>query len=162
MKGNETTVRDEVIDDALNALAVLRKQKEVDPRRTYVIGHSLGGCLAPAIGSEDASLAGLVILSGTLRPMEDVILDQLTYIASLEGEGQKESKEALEKVRPKVEAFSAGKARPDDKILGAPVSYWKDLSGYLGPRGQKMAKAFDRPILIMGGGRDYQITKKDF
>ena len=47
-----------------------------------------------------------------------------------------------------VEAFRAGKAKADDSILGAPVSYWKDLSGYLGTRGQKMVKAFGDVIAL--------------
>src|SRR5262249_57889047 len=41
------TVKEEVVDDALAAAALLRKRKGVDPKRVFVLGHSLGGMMAP-------------------------------------------------------------------------------------------------------------------
>lgn len=162
MKAKDVNVRFEVIDDALAALKLLREQPEVDPKRTYIIGHSLGACLAPSIGAEDPKLAGMVLLSGTLRPMEEVIVDQLSYIASLPGEGQDQATKALADARKAIDEYKAGTSAADAKLLGAPISYWHDLSSYLGVTGQERARKFDRPMLIMGGGRDYQISRKDF
>ncbi len=41
------TVKEETVDDAISAAAVLRKEKGVDPKRVFVIGHSLGAMMAP-------------------------------------------------------------------------------------------------------------------
>ncbi len=41
------TVKEETIDDALAAAAQLRTAENVDPKRVFVLGHSLGGLVAP-------------------------------------------------------------------------------------------------------------------
>src|SRR5438309_11590768 len=77
------TVKEEVIDDALEAVALLRDRPEIDAQQIFVLGHSLGGYLAPRIASADPQIRGLIILAGSARPFEDVILDQMTYVLSL-------------------------------------------------------------------------------
>jgi len=77
------TVKEEVIDDALEAVALLRARPEIDAQQIFVLGHSLGGYLAPRIGEADPQIRGLIILAGSARPLEDVILDQMTYVLSL-------------------------------------------------------------------------------
>ncbi|MBU4535817.1 MAG: alpha/beta fold hydrolase [Euryarchaeota archaeon] len=46
----DMTVKEEVIDDALAAIHLLRHTEKIDPRRVFVSGHSLGATLAPRIG----------------------------------------------------------------------------------------------------------------
>ena len=41
------TVRDETIDDAMAAAALLKKTKKIDGKRVFILGHSLGGFLMP-------------------------------------------------------------------------------------------------------------------
>ena len=53
--GRPFTVDEEVVDDALSAAALLRGLPEVDPSRVVVLGHSLGGTLAPRIGERDTA-----------------------------------------------------------------------------------------------------------
>src|SRR5215471_14652653 len=77
------TVKEEVIDDALNAVSLLRGIPGVNPQRIVVLGHSLGGYLLPRIGAADRGIAGLIMLAGMCRPFEDAILDQFSYIYSL-------------------------------------------------------------------------------
>ena len=45
------TVREETIDDAVLAAALLRTHARIDPARVFVVGHSLGGTLAPRIAA---------------------------------------------------------------------------------------------------------------
>src|SRR5258707_7574813 len=73
------TVKEEVIDDALEAVALLRDRPEIDAQQIFVLGHSLGGYLAPRIGAADPQIRGLVVLAGSARPLEDFILAQVTY-----------------------------------------------------------------------------------
>jgi len=43
------TVKEETIDDALAAVALLHQTEGIDPARIFVLGHSLGGYLLPRI-----------------------------------------------------------------------------------------------------------------
>lgn len=44
-------------------------------------------------------------------------------------------------------------------VFGGPKSYWVDLQGY---DPAEAAKSLDQPLLILQGGREYQVTRKDF
>ncbi len=75
---NSLTVQEEVIDDTLAAIAYLQNIPEIDQQRIFLLGHSLGGMLAPRIATQAPELAGIIILAGPTRPLEDLILEQIT------------------------------------------------------------------------------------
>ncbi len=56
------TVKEEVVDDALAAVARLCQVTTIDLQRIFVLGHSLGGTLIPRIGKRGPHLAGLFML----------------------------------------------------------------------------------------------------
>lgn len=161
LKAGRVSVREEVIDDALEALKFARAKTNVDTSRVYLLGHSLGASLAPQIATEDKGLAGIILLSGTPRNAFDVIVDQLSYLASLPGPDQAETKKTLTETRERIAEARSGKAKPGTDLLGAPLEYWKDLNRYEDQSVQQ-AQALKCRILVCGGGRDYQVTKKDF
>lgn len=162
MKPGDINIHAEVVDDAVAALKTLREQPEVNPKKTFVIGHSLGGCLAPIIAEEDGQLAGVIVLAGTLRPMEDVLIEQLEYLARLAGAGQAQAKKTLDSTRDELETFRRGAAKDDPTLMGVPMAYWQDLTSHLGDRGAKAIREFEGRVLVMNGGRDYQIKRVDF
>jgi uncharacterized protein len=158
------TVKEETMDDALDAVKAARTVQGADPKRIYVLGHSLGGFLGPRIVKQDGQIAGLIIMAGNTRPLEDVILDQVTYILSLEETDSDAQKAQLDTLKlqvrkakdPKlnVARFSAAQLP-----LGIPKAYWLDLRGY---NPVETAQGLSQPILILQGGRDYQVTGRDY
>lgn len=156
------TVRDESIDDALAAVALLRKTAGIDPKRVFVLGHSLGGMLIPRIGKLDPMIKGLIVLAGPTRPLEDLMIEQFNYIFSLDGHISEEEKAQLEKTNKLVEQVKSLKesdASSPALIFGAPASYWLDLRNYSPP---EVAKELRQSLLILQGERDYQVTMRDF
>ena len=156
------TVQDEVIDDALAAVRLLRRTDGIDARRIFVLGHSLGGMLAPRIGSQDPGLAGLIILAGAARHLEDLILEQTKYLALVSGllpDKQKEQIEGIEKQYDKVKKLTMADTSSAEVYFAAPPSYWIDLQEYDPPR---VAQSLTMPLLILQGERDYQVTMTDF
>jgi uncharacterized protein len=157
------TLDAEVVDDAVAAVAELRQHKEIDGKRIFIVGHSLGATMAPRIGSRDASLAGLVLLAGNARPLEDLILEQITYITSLKGELSDKDKEELDKLKKQVARVKDPKLAVDvpaaELPLNIPAPYWLDLRAY-DPRAT--ATRLKQPMLILQGERDYQVTMADF
>jgi dienelactone hydrolase len=153
------TVNDESVGDARAAVALLAKQPGIDPKRIFVLGHSLGGMMAPRIAQDDAQVAGLVILAGPTRPFELVVVDQLKYIASLNGKITPEAQKQIDAAEKDAKEIESPTLAADAKVnlLGSPVpgSYFLDLRGY---HPAEVAASLKIPILILQGDRDYQVT----
>jgi len=157
------TVKEEVLDDVFAALAFLKQQSHVDSRHIYVAGHSLGGYLVPRISARDqaGAIAGFVVLAGSTRPTEDLVLEQTNYIASLDGSVSDQEKEQLDQIEQLVKQIKDTEvlSRSSGPILGAPAAYWLDLHHYRPPQ---IAAQTKHPMLILQGERDYQVTMEDF
>lgn len=156
------TVQDEVVDDAVLGVELLRATDGVDPDRVWLLGHSLGGMLAPRIAEQSDGLAGLVILAGAARPLEELILEQTRYLSERDGNVTAEEQSALNTVEEQVAAIrdpDLDASTPAADLLGVPASYWLDLRGYAAPA---VAAMLDLPILALQGERDYQVTMADF
>jgi len=150
------TVQDETIDDALAAVELLNNSSIVNHSKIFVLGHSLGGMLAPRIAIQDSQIAGLIILAGPTRHLEDLLLEQIRYLANLSGTNQTEQITAIEALVQKVKNLDINES---EVVLGAPKSYWVDLATY---DPVVTAKSLDIPMLILQGERDYQVTMTDF
>jgi dienelactone hydrolase len=157
------TLKEETIDDALAAVAELRKHKEIDAKRIIVIGHSLGAMVAPQIAARDQKIAGIVLLAGNSRPLEDVVLDQITYIKSLNGKLTDADREEVDELKKKIARVKDPKLSADTPAkelpLGAPAVYWMALRAY---NQTATASRLTLPMLIAQGERDYQVTMDDF
>jgi dienelactone hydrolase len=157
----DLTLRQETIEDAVKAAALLRTQPDIDPKRVFVLGHSLGGYAAPRIGKQDEKLAGLILFAASSRPIEDLIIEQNEYMIALKGGLSPEEQRQFDEVKLKVaqiKALEPGKDAPSS-ILGMPISYLLDLKGY-DPVAE--AKKLAIPMLILQGERDFQVSMKDF
>ena len=111
------TVKEETVDDALLAAQLLRQTQGIDPKRIVILGHSLGAMLAPRIGQQDPTLAGLIILAGPTRPLEDITADQFDYLYNLDGTLTDQENSDLQAVktqaaRVKDPNLSAKRVRP--------------------------------------------------
>ena len=147
------TVEEETVEDAVKALALLRTLPEIDGKRVYVAGHSLGGYVAPRIAEQDGKLAGMVVLAANVRPMEDLLVEQAQYLGAT-GTPLDNAKVMQAKVK-KLEAGDEDKPA----LGGVPISYWLDLKGY---DPAAAAKKLTIPMLFLQGERDYQVTMTDF
>jgi uncharacterized protein len=151
------TVNDEMLEDAGRALALLRKQPEVDAKRVYLLGHSLGGAYAPLIASEDGKVAGIIVMAADLRKLEDSILDQYAYLGASPAEMESYRRQAAKVKNLEPEDVDALPVSVGN--VSAPASYWISLKDY---DAAEEAKGLTIPMLILHGERDYQVTMKEF
>jgi uncharacterized protein len=148
-------VKEEVLDAAHAAIAILAATPEVDPKEIVVVGHSLGGYLAPRIAADDGRVAGLVILAGNTRPIQDLVLDQFRYLGAPSA--------AIDNAL-RFKATVESPLLTADGLLpslagGVTGAYFLDLRGY---RPELVAARLARPMLIVRGERDYQVAQADF
>lgn len=81
--GRELDYDTEAVDDAVAIVEQVRALPELAPDSVYVLGHSLGGTLAPRIAGRSKGLAGIIILAGLARSLEDALEEQFYYTSSL-------------------------------------------------------------------------------
>jgi hypothetical protein len=153
------TAKEETVDDAVAAVEFLRPQPQIDPQKIFVVGHSLGGYLAPRIGMADPDIAGLIIMAGLTRHLEDVMLEQTRYILEGDGALSADDQTKISELQQQVNAVKALTAQSTEAVLGGPASYGLDLKDY---RPTERARGLKMPLLIMQGERDYQVTLQDF
>lgn len=161
--GRELDYDTEVVDDAVAIVKQVKTLPDLAPDSVYVLGHSLGGTLAPRIAARSEGLAGIIILAGLARPLEDALQEQVTYIASLTDAAADVKKAQMEELKRQVanvkklgtDAFNETIPLP----LGQPRSYWLMANAY---KPVEAAAKLKLPIWVLQGERDYQVTMEDF
>jgi dienelactone hydrolase len=155
------TVKEETVDDALLAVTLLRTRLELDPKRLFVLGHSLGGMLIPRLGARDEDIGGFIVMAGVDRPLEDAITAQNKYLTELDGTVDEAETYALTEIAKLVALIKSPDLKPDEKqpLFSSYAPYWLDLRGY---QPAEEAKALKRPVLVLQGERDWQVSQEEF
>lgn len=160
MDAARVTIDEETVDDALAAARMLMAHKRVDPKRVFVAGHSLGATAAPYIGTKEPKLAGIIMMAAAARPIYELVGEQLPYIFELDGKIDKDEQKQLDDATDRIYALRNGIWKPTDKLLGVSLAYWAELDR-LAPA--VTAAELKMRVLIMQGGRDYQVSaERDF
>lgn len=154
---SDVTVNDVTTDDAVTALDHLRSQERVAADSVFVVGHSLGGVLAPRIATRDERLAGIVMLApGPTRPMAETVLDQQRHLIEQRNLSESEREEALADAREIAEKIRSLDMNDDEVVLGlGGREYFQSLAEYEGP---EAAAELEIPLFVGQGDRDYQVT----
>ena len=158
------TPEDETIRDAAEAVRLLAGQDGIDADRIFVLGHSLGGNLIPAVDRalRDGPCAarGYIMMAASPRPLPTLIREQYDFLYSLLPEVTPEQKAEKDAVFAELDRLEDPDALPDGAaVMGAYPAYWQWLAAYdaLGA-----ALEIDRPCLLLQGEEDYQVTMEDF
>ena len=171
------TVRQGVTDDVRSATDVLAMHPEIDPARMALLGHGVGGMLAPRMAELDDRVAAIGILGANSRPIDVVTQGQLDYLTQLVAKTPVSAEPAktdqagrqlhstaaqlvilrrlLDRMRDPALAADEILHAGDMRVAG---SYFLDLRRY---DALQVARRLTLPILVGHGERDYQITMED-
>ncbi|HEX3722303.1 MAG TPA: alpha/beta fold hydrolase [Nitrolancea sp.] len=156
------TLVDEYVPHALSAVELLRDHHAVDAGRIFLAGHSLGGTVAPRVAASEPIIAGIVLLAGGVAPLHWSAVRQATYLASLDPNLAATYQPMIETFTRQaiaIDKLDASSNTPASELpFGTPASYWLDLRGY---DPVATAASLGKPMLILQGGRDYQVTVAD-
>jgi dienelactone hydrolase len=156
------TAQDEYVPDAVAAVALLQRRAEIDSQHIVILGHSQGGTFAPAIAARLHQVAGVILMAAATEPVERALLRQTKYLASLPGQVGSRAAAQL----PAVEALVAQLESADLAHLpastpmpfGTGPAYWLSLRSY---DPVTTARRLRQPLLVLQGGRDYNVTVAD-
>ncbi len=157
----QLTLTDEYVPHARAAIHALRREAGVDPDRIYVLGHSLGGTAAPRVAAAEPATAGLILVAAGAQPLHWSAVRQLRYLATLPTGrgGSAEAAEILCEHARRVDSADLSPSTPSTELpFGVPAPYWLDLRSY---QPAQLVAALGKPILLVQGGRDYQVTVAD-
>ncbi len=152
------TIDQEYTEDTLAALELLRSTDGIDPERIYIAGHSLGGYILPRIATADSDIAGLIVLAGNVRSLQEALVDQYQYMFSLSGAVDPVLMSLIGNVANAIDTLTEEDADDPTVLLGAYPAYWLNLQGY---DPVATAAELDVPMLFIQGERDYQVTVAD-
>jgi dienelactone hydrolase len=152
------TVKEETIEDAVLAADLLRKDSRIDSANIFIIDHSMGAMLAPRIDAEGGNFKGLIMMAGTLRTLEEVMIEQTDRaLASM----NKFLKFIAEKQMKKITAAFDGMYEKTDEEAkhikignGTTLYYFKEMGEH---RASDYLNNTDKPMLIMQGEKDFQV-----
>ncbi len=158
-KKHPITVREETIDDALLAAQLLRADRRIGP--VFLAGHSMGAMLAPRIEAEGGDFAGLILLAGTPRRLEEVLLEQTEEaVAGMKGLARKIGQKQLARLR---QTFAGLYDLTDDEAKrkkiggGTTLYYFKEMGQ---PTVANWLARTRKPMLILQGEKDVQVKAR--
>jgi pimeloyl-ACP methyl ester carboxylesterase len=156
------TVKEETTDDAVAAVALAATIPGADKKQIYLLGHSLGGTLAPRIATMAPQLKGIILAEAPARKFTDLLIEQNKYLYEASKDTTKVGKTQLEAILKELEngrITTLGAMKPDSVILGLPASYWVDLNNY---NPAETAKKLTQRILVIQGENDFQVSMNDY
>lgn len=157
---DQSTVEQESIIDVINASNYFKNNLNYKDYQIILLGHSLGAYLMPRIALK-ANVSKYILLSGNSRPLQDLVLEQFKYLNKIDS--SLVSKPDIQKLENDINLLNSKEfnlATPkEDLPLKVSATYWNYLLSYRPLDEIKLIKA---PMFFAQGGKDYQVTEKDF
>lgn len=159
------SVKEETIEDAILAADYLRKDSRIDSNKIFIIGHSLGGMLAPRIDAEGGNFAGIIILGGSPRRLEEIMMDQNDDVLNSLNKFLKIiARKQIAKLSSKFNNLYhlSDEEAKATFVIGKHVNayYFKEMGEH---QAIEYLTALDKPIFILHGEKDFHVSvEKDF
>ncbi len=158
----KTGLYEEVVEDALSAVKLLRANPLTKASKIFIVGHSLGAMCAPWVAEKSKDVSGIIMIAGPARSLEDIADEQMEFLLS--------DKFPPEKVKERMVQYKKHtdlvrdpeklkKAEANDLPFAAPVYYWQSIKAY---NQVKVAKKIKQAVFVMQGERDYQVKMTDY
>lgn len=159
------SVKEETIEDAILAAELLRNDPRIDSSKIFIIGHSMGGMLAPRIDAEGGNFAGIIIIAGSPRTLEEIMMDQNNVV--LDSLNRFVRFIAKKQVAALASKFDKIYQLSDEEAKSTPVLGKHLVAYYFKEAGEHPAgnylKELEKPIFIIQGEKDVQASvEKDF
>jgi pimeloyl-ACP methyl ester carboxylesterase len=184
----EESTNADFVSDVIAGVEFLKMQKEINPNKIGLIGHSEGGVIAPLVASKNPDITFIVLMAGSGLPLEQILYMQGELIArtnhvseeliSMQHHVQEimfshiKNEKNLDKARQKIrkavtDEFKAMKEKKlptmsEDSInaqIQMVLSPWfRDFLAYDPKEALRKVKC---PVLALNGEKDLQVPPKE-
>lgn len=156
------TVTNEYVEHTVDAILQAQNHPNILPCRVFVLGHSLGAVVAPLIAAMDAAVTGCIVMAGPAEPVYRCLIRQLRYIQSLSGPESAYLDKRIEEAQSQADLADSDRLTSSTTAnllpFGIGPSYWLDYRKF---KPISTLRSLQKPVLIVQGGRDYQVTVQD-
>ena len=164
IKEKDVNVKMETIEDAVMATELLKADDRIDSEKIFIIGHSMGAMLAPRIDAEGGNYKGLILMAGSPRRLEEIMLDQNEEVLrTTKGVVHWIVKKQVAKLSAMFDGLYELSDEDAKKVKvggGTTLYYFKEMGEH---RASDYLENLEKPVLILQGEKDFQATvEKDF
>jgi dienelactone hydrolase len=176
------------VGDSQAELELLLTQPEIDPKRIGLIGHSVGGAIAPILAARTKKVAFIVSLAGTALPGSELVPLQLAADLGAKGVPEETVQQIVEVQRKVGAAIVKGDPPELHEALKAAILGNFALGGQPAPAAPELDKMVEAklkesqnpwtvsyfktdprrawrqvraPVLVVIGGKDTQVPAKE-
>lgn len=153
---SDITIEQEVLDDLFWTIDYASNLDSINSENIYLLGHSMGGMLAPYVAQQNNNVKGFISLAGSPNKLEDISLNQNEMVLSAQGTPKEQADELLKPLKEEIEKIKNLTKKDTTIVLGQPAGYWYSLSQVTGP---EIASDINCPALILQGNKDFQVLE---
>lgn len=157
------TLTDEYCEHVTAAVGKALQHPQISSSDIFLAGHSLGATVAPKLSTSITSIRGFILLAPPAGATYWSAVRQLEYLSQLEsGRAEELEDEGLEELRQAAilaDSPDLSESTPANQLpfgIGAP--YWLDARNF---KPVATTQEAHKPVLILQGERDYQVTMLD-
>lgn len=157
-------IYDETVNDAITAYDVLNRDTSLNFGKYVMLGHSLGAYAIPLLTDSLKQLNGAVLFSSNARRFEDLIVYQMNYLTSWDGEITPEEAELVATNLKNAEKIRNGlftdSTSAEELLAYWPGKFWNSIKDYNPVN--TLSQQDSMHFFVMQGEKDYQITMVDY
>ncbi|HEY0543778.1 MAG TPA: alpha/beta fold hydrolase [Pyrinomonadaceae bacterium] len=142
-------------DDVRAQVAYLRTRPDVDHKRIAIVGHSEGGVIAPLVAASDPQLKAIVLMAGTGKRGDEVLLYQMNRPLELNAAMSDEEKA---RARAENERILRTVIEGGDISKLPPIFHYAWTKAFLTYDPLSTIRKVRQPIFIVQGALDQQVT----
>lgn len=157
-----------------DALEVLKKRNDVDPKQIFLLGSSMGGTMAPMV-AQNQNIKGLIVTGCYYKTWYEHMLEIERRISYLDGDAPSRTYEKMRQWSKFYSLYLNDKMTPGNIISKFPVykglwqdgpehQYGRNVKFYMEANEHNVADYWSKinaPVLVIHGEYDYIMSKQD-
>jgi dienelactone hydrolase len=150
---NEYSIHEEMLDDVESAIQLLKKDNRIDKNNIFILGHGLGGTMAPYIAKNN-DITGVVSLASSPRHLAQVMGDQKICDIGVSNKSDNDKLNDINSIHSDVNKIKKLKNGGNELIFGLSKTFWYSFNKIYD---SEEVKDLEVPMLFVQGSEDAEV-----